>query len=76
METDDDAADDGASGSSQKPAVTYMRLSSEIHKKLGGRIYCTEDEISKKVLITRLLELGELKLVESVFNVNVQEMCG
>jgi hypothetical protein len=28
------------------------------------------------VLITRLLELGELKLVESVFNVNVQKMCG
>ena len=53
-----------------------MRLSSEIQKKLGGRIYRTEDEISKTVLITRLLELGELKLVESVFNVNVQKMCG
>jgi hypothetical protein len=28
------------------------------------------------VLIDRLLELGELKLVESVFDVNVQKMCG
>ena len=51
VETDDDAADDGAGGSCQQPAVTYMRLSSEMQKKLGGRIYCTEDEISKTVLI-------------------------
>jgi hypothetical protein len=76
VEVDDDAADDGAGGSCQQSAVTYMRLSSEMHKKLGGRIYCTEDEISKTVLISRLLELGELKLVKSVFNVNVQKMCG
>jgi hypothetical protein len=51
-------------------------LGTETHKKLGGRIYCTEDEISKTVLISRLLELGELKLVKSVFDVNVQKMCG
>ena len=76
VETDDDAADDGAGGSCQQPAVTYMRLSSEMQKKLGGRIYCTEDEISKSALIARLLELGELTLVKSVFNVNVQKMCG
>jgi hypothetical protein len=75
-ESDDDAADDGAGGSCQQPAVIYMRLSSEMQKKLGGRIYCTEDEISKTMLISRLLELGELKLVKSVFDVNVQTLCG
>jgi hypothetical protein len=45
-------------------------------RTLGGRIYCTEDEISKTVLIAHLLELGELKLVKSVFDVNVQKMSG
>ena len=59
-ETDDDAADDGAGGSCQQPAVTYMRLSSEMHKKLGGRIYCTEDEISKIEEITSGGEVEEL----------------
>ena len=73
---DDDAAEDGAGGSCKQPAVTYMRLSSELQRKLGGRIYCTEDEITKLVLIDRLLELGELKLVKSVFDVNVQKMSG
>jgi hypothetical protein len=37
VETDDDAADDGAGGSCQQPAVTYMRLSSEMTYLSYGR---------------------------------------
>jgi hypothetical protein len=57
--TDDAAADDGGGGSCQQPAIACMRLISEIHKKLGGRIYCTEDEISKTVLIVIPLRVAQ-----------------
>jgi hypothetical protein len=37
-------------------------MGSEMRKKPGGRIYCVEDEMSKTMLISRLLvELGELR---------------
>tara|TARA_Y100000389_G_scaffold204246_1_gene255826 strand:- start:18910 stop:19443 length:534 start_codon:yes stop_codon:yes gene_type:complete len=43
-ETNDATTDDGASGSYQQPAVAYMRLGSEIHKKPG----CNGEKINKK----------------------------
>jgi hypothetical protein len=53
------------------PARSLLRLSSGMQRKLGGRIYYTEGSITKLVPIDRLLELGELKLAESVFDVSM-----
>jgi hypothetical protein len=33
-----------------------MRLGTEIHQQLGGRIYCTEDEISKQNSVDHMTE--------------------
>jgi hypothetical protein len=43
---------------------------------MGGRVYCTQAELPKSVLLARLLELGELKVVEPVFDASVQKLCG
>ena len=45
-------------------------------KEMGGSSYCTQAELPKSALIARLLELGELKAVDSVFDVSVLKLSG
>ena len=45
-------------------------------KQLAGRSHCTPADLTKNTLIARLLEIGELTLVDAVFDVSVQMLAG
>ena len=53
-----------------------MRLQLVVQKEMGRPIYCTQAELPKSALVARLLELGELKAVDSVFDVSVLKLSG
>ena len=67
-----DSPEDAAN---QQIGAGHLRLSvalqCHMQKEMGGSIYCTQAELPKSALIARLLELGELKAVDSVFDVSV-----
>ena len=72
-----DSPEDAAN---QQIGAVHLRLSVAmqllVQKEMGGSSYCTQAELPKSALIARLLELGELKAVDFVFNVSVQKLCG
>ena len=72
-----DSPEDAAN---QQIGAAHLRLSVAmqllVQKEMGGSSYCTQAELPKSALIARLLELGELKAVDFVFNVSVQKLCG
>ena len=72
-----DSPEDAAN---QQIGAGHLRLSvalqCHMQKEMGGSIYCTQAELPKSALIARLLELGELKAVDFVFDVSVQKLCG
>ena len=57
-------------------ATVYLRLGSALQKQLAGRSHCTPADLTKNTLIARLLEIGELTLVDAVFDVSVQMLAG
>ena len=67
--TGDAAGNDGE-------ATVYLRLGAALQKQLGGRSHCTPADLTKNTLIARLLEIGELTLVDAVFDVSVQMLAG
>ena len=54
----------------------YLRLGAALRKQLAGRSHCTPADLTKNTLIARLLEIGELTLVDAVFDVSVQMLAG
>ena len=54
----------------------YLRLGAALQKQLAGRSHCTPADLTKNTLIARLLEIGELTLVDAVFDVRVQTLTG
>ena len=54
----------------------YLRLGAALQKQLSGRSHCTPADLTKNTLIARLLEIGELTLVDAVFDVSVQMLAG
>ena len=72
--------DSPEAAANQQIGAGHLRLSvglqCHLQKEMGGSIYCTQAELPKSALIARLLELGELKAVDFVFDVSVQKLCG
>ena len=72
-----DSPEDAAN---QQIGAVHLRLSVAmqllVRKEMGGSSYCTQAELPKSALIARLLELGELKAVDSVFDVSVLKLSG
>ena len=67
---------EGSGAGNDGEATVYLRLGAALQKHLAGRSHCTPADLTKNTLIARLLEMGELTLVDAVFDVSVQMLAG
>ena len=71
-----DDSSEAAERAEEEEATVHLRIGAALQKQLAGRTYCTPADLDKPVLIACLLALGELKLVDDVFDVRVETLSG
>ena len=73
---DSSEAAERAEEEEEEEATVHLRIGAALQKQLTGRTYCTPADLDKPVLIACLVALGELKLVDDVFDVSVETLSG
>ena len=74
--SNDDSSEAAERAEEEEEATVHLRIGAALQKQLAGRTYCTPADLDKPVLIACLLALGELKLVDDVFDVRVETLSG
>ena len=74
--SNDDSSEAAERAEEEEEATVHLRIGAALQKQLAGRTYCTPADLDKPVLIACLLALGELKLVDDVFDVSVETLSG